>query len=213
MPASFIPLAEETGQILAVGDWVLSTACKQLKAWTDTSLRHLSVNVSPLQFRQENFILRVEDILAETGADPKQLKLEFTEGVLLKNIKQAIEKMEVLRRLGIRFSIDDFGTGYSSLAYLKRLPLDEIKIDRSFIRDTTSDPSDAKLVEIIISIAAQFGLEVVAEGVETVDQLEFLVNKKRRNFQGYYFSRPLAAENLTGLLNSKKHKVSPEVNN
>lgn len=203
-PDNFIPLAEETGQILAIGEQVMRTACEQLKAWSDqslaSSLRYLAVNVSSVQFRQADFALWVERILAETGADPSHLTLELTEGVLLENLEDTTRKMESLKRLGIRFSLDDFGTGYSSLAYLKRLPLDEIKIDHSFVRDITTDPNDANLVETIITMAANLDLEVVAEGVETTEQLHFLQQKGCCCFQGYLFSRPLPADEFSLLL-------------
>ena len=210
MPGDFIPLAEDTGQILDVGEWVIRAACDQLRVWKDQdSTLYLAVNVSPVQFSQGDFAMQVESILADTGADPRLLKLEFTESVLLDNLEGAIEKMGALSKLGIRFSIDDFGTGYSSLAYLKRLPLDEIKIDRSFIRDITTDPSDANLVETIISMASRLGLKVVAEGVETAEQLQFLMDSGSRNFQGYLFSRPLPVEDFDVLLERKKrHALS-----
>jgi len=203
-PDDFVTAAEETGQILAIGKWVLENALGQLKAWTDkipeSSVLNLAVNVSPSQFRQEEFVLQIERILGETGADPNLLTLELTEGVLVENLVETIRKMEALKRLGVRFSIDDFGTGYSSLAYLKRLPMDEIKIDRSFVRDITTDPSDANLVEIIITMAERLGLAVVAEGVETEEQLDFLRDKGCRLFQGYYFSRPQTLEDFTELI-------------
>ncbi|MEN8133580.1 MAG: EAL domain-containing protein, partial [Pseudomonadota bacterium] len=204
-PVCFIPVAEETGQILAIGEWVLESALSQLKAWTNDiaefSLRNLAINVSPRQFRQEDFVLQIERVLGQTGADPQRLTLELTEGILVENLEDTIQKMEALKMLGVRFSIDDFGTGYSSLAYLKRLPLDEIKIDRSFVCDITTDPSDANLVETIITMAQQLGLEVVAEGVETEEQLDFLRRKGCRLFQGYYFSRPQPVEGFAELLN------------
>ncbi|MCP4408850.1 MAG: EAL domain-containing protein [Gammaproteobacteria bacterium] len=203
-PVCFIPVAEETGQILTIGEWVLESALRQLKAWaddiTESSLHHLAINVSPRQFRQEDFVLRIERALDLTGADPQRLTLELTEGILVENLEDTIQKMEALKRLGVRFSIDDFGTGYSSLAYLKRLPLDEIKIDRSFVCDITTDPSDANLVETIITMADHLGLEVVAEGVEAEEQLEFLREKGCRIFQGYYFSRPRSVEGFAELL-------------
>ncbi len=203
-PDSFIPVAEETGQILAIGKWVLENALKRLKVWkeefSESTFRRLAVNVSPRQFRQVDFAMQVERLLAETGTEPQYLTLEITEGVLVENLKDTIEKMSALNKLGVQFSIDDFGTGYSSLAYLKRLSLDEIKIDRSFVRDVTTDPDDASLVETIITMAEHMGLEVVAEGVETEEQLDFLRERGCRLFQGYYFNRPMSAENFTGLL-------------
>ncbi len=203
-PNEFIHLAEETGQILEIGEWVLTYALARLKAWRKQSIepafRSLSINVSPQQFRQADFASKLEQILADTGANPNYLTLELTEGVLIENIEDAIEKINVLKRLGIRFSIDDFGTGYSSLAYLKRLPIDEIKIDQSFVRDITTDPDDANLVETIITMAEHLNLKVVAEGVETQEQLEFLQNRGCQRFQGYYFSRPISVNDFTKLI-------------
>ena len=143
--------------------------------------------------------MRIERLLAATGAKPEYLILELTEGVLVESLEDTIKKMEALKKLGIRFSIDDFGTGYSSLAYLKRLPLDELKIDRSFVRDVTTDSSDANLVATIITMAHHFGLDVIAEGVETDEQYDFLREKGCRFFQGYYFSQPQPVEDFTEL--------------
>jgi len=203
-PTDFIPVAEDTGQILAIGKWVLESALVRLKAWTvempESTFHNLAVNVSPRQFRQVDFVPQIERLLGKTGADPNRLTLELTEGILIENLEDTIQKMVALKRLGMRFSIDDFGTGYSSLAYLKRLPLDEIKIDRTFVRDITTDPSDANLVETIITMSNHLGLEVVAEGVETEEQLDFLREKGCRLFQGYYFSQPQLEEDFTKLL-------------
>jgi len=211
MPNEFIHLAEETGQILAVGEQVMRSAGSRLKAWADAfddfPIQRLAVNVSPLQFSQPDFALWVERVLAEIGADPHHLTLELTEGVLLENVEAAIRKMNDLSKLGVRFSIDDFGTGYSSLAYLKRLPLDEIKIDRSFIRDIATDPSDANLVETIIAMAMNLGIDIVAEGVETDAQLKFLGERGCRYFQGYYFSQPLEEEDLLALLEQHRQQA------
>jgi EAL domain-containing protein (putative c-di-GMP-specific phosphodiesterase class I) len=203
-PNEFIPVAEETGQILPIGKWILGHALSQLKAWEDkipgSSLRWLAVNISPQQFRQPDFAMNIERIIAETGADPERLTLEVTEGVLVEDLEDTIGKMETLKKIGVRFSIDDFGTGYSSLAYLRRLPLDELKIDQSFVRDITTDPSNAKLIETIITMAAHLGLEVVAEGVETEAELNFLLERGCRLFQGYHFSRPQPEEDFKELL-------------
>lgn len=203
-PGDFIPVAEETGQILAIGEWVLKRALSRLKAWTDamadSSFQSLAVNVSPRQFHQSSFAMGIEQILAETGADPGYLTLELTEGMLVQNLEDTIQKMDDLKKLGVRFSIDDFGTGYSSLAYLKRLPLDEIKIDRTFIRDIAADPNDANLVETIITMARNLGLQVVAEGVETEEQLEFLRGHGCSVYQGYFFNHPQPFEDFVQLL-------------
>ena len=198
MPDRFIPVAEETGLILPIGDWVLRTACRLIARWSDSelagSLGHIAVNVSPWQFRQPDFPGQVERILADTWADPGRLGLELTEGVVIDNVADTVEKMASFKLLGVKISVDDFGTGYSSLAYLKRLPLDILKIDRSFVEEVTEDESNAAIVDTIIAIADHLGLEVIAEGVETQGQLEFLQAKGCGQYQGYYFSKPLPVE-------------------
>ncbi len=193
-PAAFIPLAEETGLIVPIGLWVLHSACVRLKAWSADPARRdlqLAVNISARQFRQDNFISQVMEVLAQTGADPSRLKLELTEGLVLDNVEDAIEKMLALRALGIEFSMDDFGAGYSSLSYLKRLPLSELKIDHSFIKDLGTDSNDAAIVRTIITMGRTLGLEVIAEGVEREEQREFLRHNGCSAFQGYLFGRPL----------------------
>ncbi|GAB1233957.1 hypothetical protein UT5_03500 [Ferrigenium sp. UT5] len=193
-PAAFIPLAEETGQIVAMGTWALRTACLQLKTWqqdAQTSELTLAVNVSARQFRDAEFVPQVQRILVETGAKPSRLKLELTESTVLENVEDTIEKMRELKLLGISFSMDDFGTGYSSLQYLKRLPLDQIKIDQSFVRDIATDPNDAAIVQTIIAMTEALGLNVIAEGVETEEQEQFLNLRGCHAFQGYLFGKPV----------------------
>ncbi|MBU0689819.1 MAG: EAL domain-containing protein [Gammaproteobacteria bacterium] len=193
-PAQFIPLAEETGQIEEMGMWALRTACQQLKSWQQHAYtRHLTlaVNVSARQFRKSEFVDQVRRVLLETGVRPSLLKLELTESTVLLDVEDTIDKMRELKLLGISFSMDDFGTGYSSLQYLKRLPLDQIKIDQSFVRDIASDPNDAAIVQTIIAMTEALGLNVIAEGVETPEQQEFLELRGCHSFQGYLFGRPL----------------------
>ncbi|OIQ88052.1 phytochrome-like protein cph2 [mine drainage metagenome] len=193
-PAQFIPLAEETGLILPIGNWVLETACTLLKTWETNPLTRdlqLAVNVSARQFKQPDFVERVSTLLTQTGANPERLKLELTESLMLDDVTHTIEKMQVLKSLGVHFSMDDFGTGYSSLSYLKRLPLNQLKIDQSFVRDLATDPSDAVIVQTIIGMANSLGLNVIAEGVETESQFEFLKQHGCPSFQGYLFSRPM----------------------
>jgi diguanylate cyclase (GGDEF)-like protein/PAS domain S-box-containing protein len=196
-PAEFIPLAEETGLILPLGHWVLQSACSQLASWAaHPEMAHLTVavNVSAHQFRQDDFVYQVLSILKQTGADPQRLKLELTESLLVSNVEEVIDKMFALKAKGVGFALDDFGTGYSSLSYLKRLPLDQLKIDQSFVRDVLSDANDASIARTIIALAQNLGLGVIAEGVETDMQREFLANAGCHAYQGYLFSRPLPIE-------------------
>jgi EAL domain-containing protein (putative c-di-GMP-specific phosphodiesterase class I) len=192
-PDEFIPLAEETGLILPLGDWVLRTACTHLAAWSthlETAGLVLAVNVSARQFRQNDFVAQVLGALAAAGADPQRLELELTESLLLDDVENTIAKMNALKAEGVSFSLDDFGTGYSSLAYLKRLPLNQLKIDRSFVRDITTDSNDAVIARTIVALGQSLGLTVIAEGVETEAQREFLVANNCHAFQGYLFGRP-----------------------
>jgi EAL domain-containing protein (putative c-di-GMP-specific phosphodiesterase class I) len=194
-PAEFIPLAEETGLILKLGEWVLHTACCQLALWAaQEPMQHLTiaVNVSAHQFRQANFVEQVLRVLGETGANPRRLKLELTESLLIDNVQDIITKMVALKASGVGFSLDDFGTGYSSLSYLKRLPLDQLKIDQSFVRDVLTDPNDASIAKTIVALAASLGLNVIAEGVETLAQRDFLAVAGCQAYQGYLFSKPVS---------------------
>jgi diguanylate cyclase (GGDEF)-like protein/PAS domain S-box-containing protein len=202
-PADFIALAEETGLIVPLGLWVMQAACSQLAQWAaqpDKAHWVLSVNVSPRQFHQPDFVAQVVQMLQVNGVAPAQLKIEITEGLLISNMDDAIGKMNQLRHHGVSFSLDDFGTGYASLAYLKRLPLSEIKIDQSFVRDVLSDPSDAITVRTILALGQSMGLAVVAEGVETEAQLTFLRAHGCALFQGYLFSPPMPASALDAWL-------------
>ena len=190
-PSRFIPVAESSGLILRMGDWMLQQACEALARLKAMGcVVSLSVNVSQRQFRQENFVERIQELLAQTGAPAEHLILEVTESLLIENLDDTIARMTELVRMGVRFSIDDFGTGYSSLAYLKRLPLYELKIDKSFVQDTPDDPNDTAIVESILSVSRHLKLRVVAEGVETRAQADFLVASHCDCLQGYLFSRP-----------------------
>lgn len=200
MPAEIIALAEQTDLIFPIGQWVMQTACEQLVRFSQSAgTQHLTVavNVSARQFRQVNFVRQLLDLMAYTGADPHRLKLELTETVLLSDAEDAILKMSALREVGVRFALDDFGTGYSSLSYLKRLPLDQIKIDQSFVRDLQTDPNDATIVKTILALASSLDLVAVAEGVETVAQRDFLLANGCTVFQGYLYSRPLPVNELS----------------
>ena len=206
-PAEFVAQAEQAGLIHELGDWVLRAACAQLAAWeADDGLRHrlgrftLAVNISAPQLRDDGFVTQVRRVLRESGAAPERLKLELTESLMVHDVEDAIAKMGTLRELGVHFSLDDFGTGYSSLAYLKRLPLDQLKIDRSFVRDLLDDSNDLSIARTIVALGNALGLEVIAEGVETEPQRALLDEIGCRHYQGYLFSRPLpAADALTYL--------------
>ena len=199
MPGDFIALIEEIGLIQPIGQWVLETACTQLVAWHDraeTAHLVMSVNVSARQLLHPDFVEQVLAALEYSGANPNLLKLELTESLLVDNVEDTIIKMSALKTRGIKFSLDDFGTGYSSLSYLKRLPLDQLKIDQSFVRDVLSDPNDAAIARTIVTLAQSLGLGVIAEGVETEAQRDLLAHYGCHSYQGYLFSRPLSAEQL-----------------
>jgi predicted signal transduction protein with EAL and GGDEF domain len=208
-PAQFIPVAEECGLIIPIGTWVMREACVQVKRWREAHGRDymLAVNLSPQQFRQPDLVAVVAGILAETGFPPSALELEITESSLMHNVGEVIATLHQLVALGVRLAIDDFGTGYSSLAYLRHFPVHKLKIDQSFVRDIGSDNRGLGIVTTIISLAATLGLDVIAEGVETLPQQEELVRQGCHFLQGYYFSRPLPVpqaevfltDNLQGL--------------
>ena len=193
-PAAFIASAEKTGLIVPIGAWVLETACAQLAAWAsrpEMGQLSLAVNVSAKQFRQPDFVRRCLETFARTGVDANRLKLEPTESLLLEDVDDTIAKMSVLRAHGVRFALDDFGTGYSSLTYLRRLPLDQLKIDQSFVNDLPGEPNACVIARTIIALGQSLGLAVIAEGVETAEQRVFLAQNGCNLYQGYFFGRPL----------------------
>ncbi len=206
-PSQFIPLAEETGLIIPIGEWVLRTACAQNKLWQSMGLSpvRVSVNLSARQFEQRNLVETIGRVIKETGLDPNYLELELTEGLIMKNAEITIATLRSLHEMGIQISIDDFGTGYSSLSYLKRFPIHALKIDQSFVRDIITDPDGTVIVTAIILLAHSLKLKVIAEGVETKDQLDFVRSLKCHEIQGYLFSKPLPAEEMTRLLTMEKH--------
>jgi diguanylate cyclase (GGDEF)-like protein/PAS domain S-box-containing protein len=207
-PMEFIPLAEEIGLIVPMGLWVIKTACVQLKEWQHDVLTRdltLAVNVSAKQFRQPDFVAQVQRALLESSIKPAHLKLEMTESAVLENVEDTINKMREIKALGVSFSMDDFGTGYSSLQYLKRLPLDQIKIDQSFVRDIISDPNDAAIVQTIIAMTEALGLNVIAEGVETESQRAFLAAHGCHAFQGYLFGRPVPLDQFESVLKGEQN--------
>jgi EAL domain-containing protein (putative c-di-GMP-specific phosphodiesterase class I) len=196
-PVEFIPFAEDTGLILPLGRWVLETACAQLSRWAHRpSMAHLTVavNVSSRQLKHPNFVDEVLSTLDQHGANPQRLKLELTESLLVDDVEDAITKMTALKAKGVGFSLDDFGTGYSSLSYLKRLPLDQLKIDQGFVKHVLTDPNDMAIAKMIIVLAESLGLVVIAEGVETIEQRDFLAHLGCLAYQGYLISRPLALD-------------------
>ena len=204
-PVEFIHIAEETGSILRIGEWVLHTACEQAQSWHEnghTNL-HIAVNLSVSQIRSSNFVELVAKVLKDTKLDPELLELEITESLFLKDADQAITTLRDLNALGVKLAIDDFGTGYSSLAYINRFPIDILKIDQSFIREITGEPTGEAIVPAIIAMGHGLNLEVIAEGVENEVQRKYLSALGCDGFQGYYFSKPLPARGVSNLLRGK----------
>ncbi|HEY0905878.1 MAG TPA: EAL domain-containing protein, partial [Methylophilus sp.] len=202
-PGRFIDVAESSGQIVDIGRWVMSEACQQLLRWSQRAMFRdlvLSVNVSPKQYLQPNFVAEVKSLVEKTGINPAKLKLELTESMLVDNVEDIIHKMTALKQIGIHFSLDDFGTGYSSLSYLKRLPFDQLKIDQSFVRDMLHGSEEQSIVNAIIALGQSLRLEVLAEGVETAEQLQMLHTLGCQSFQGYYFTRPVPLSQFEQLL-------------
>jgi diguanylate cyclase (GGDEF)-like protein len=210
-PLQFIPLSEETGQILAIGQWVIDTACAQIKVWGNHPLARdlqIAINVSACQFHDPSFVEQVSEILQRHQIKPGQLKFELTESLVLSNVEEAVIKMQALKALGVRFSIDDFGTGFSSLSYLTKLPLDQLKIDQTFIRNMCMNDRDAVVVQTIIGMANNLGIEVIAEGVELETQRAFLEKHQCNLCQGYLFSKPLPLEDFEAKLKSMQTLIS-----
>ena len=194
-PAQFMPIAEECGFIVPIGRWVLREACRQARAWQDAGLppMRIAVNISAVELRAKDFVAGVRAILAETGLEPRYLELELTETFLMQDSKSTAAVLQALKDMGVQLALDDFGTGYSSLSYLKRFPIDTLKIDQSFVRDLTTDADDASIVSAVISMGKSLHMRVVAEGVETREQLAFLQEQSCPEGQGYYFSQPVIA--------------------
>jgi diguanylate cyclase (GGDEF)-like protein len=205
-PAEFIPVAEDCGLILPIGNWVLREACKQAQVWVDAGLPlcSMAVNISAIEFRDENFLDGVRAILKDTGLNPRNLELELTESVLMRHAESTQSMLKTLRAWGVQVAVDDFGTGYSSLSYLRKFLVDALKIDQSFIRQITTAPNEAPIVAAIISMGMSMNLRVIAEGVETMEELEFLENHQCDEVQGYLFSRPVSPELFAKLLETGK---------
>ena len=214
LPGDFIPLAEDTGLIVPIGLWVLDQACAELRRWADEpgmAELYMAVNVSARQFRQPDFVTQVADALSRHAVNPQRLKLELTESLLLDNVEDVVEKMQALRRLGVRFSLDDFGTGYASLSYLKRFPFEQLKVDRSFIRDIMTNSDDAGIVRAIIAMGNTLRLSVVAEGVEDSEQHAYLVRHGCSLFQGYLFGKPMSFEDFRQKLGGSAQSLADAV--
>lgn len=202
LPAQFVPIADDCGLIVPIGQWVLREACRQIRAWFDAGLRPtpVAVNISAVEFRTNDFLVRVRSALEDAGLEPHYLELELTESVLMQDVESTNRMLQSLKTMGLRLTIDDFGTGHSSLSYLRRFPIGALKIDQSFVRDITSDPDDATIASAVISMGKSLRQRVIAEGVETREQLEFLQAQRCDEGQGYYFSRPVVAEEFARLL-------------
>jgi EAL domain-containing protein (putative c-di-GMP-specific phosphodiesterase class I) len=201
-PLQFVPIAEECGLILPIGQWVLRQACQQARAWQDAGMRAIpvAVNVSSVEFRKEEFINNVWTTLKDTLLEPRYLELELTESVLMKHVESTASTLKALKDMGTTLAVDDFGTGYSSLSYLSRFPIDALKLDRSFVHEITSNTSDAIIISAVINMGKNLKQRVIAEGVETVDQLAFLKTHGCHEGQGYYFSRPMVAQQFAKLI-------------
>ena len=210
MPQDFLHLAEETGLIVRIGEWVLKTACEQNKKWQNMGFPALriAVNVAGKQFQQHNFVSVVMDILKQCNLDPKYLELEVTENFIVQNDETIVNNIKELKQAGVSIALDDFGTGYSSISHLKKIPVDRIKIDKSYIQNINDNNDDAAIVKAIIVLAKALNLQVLAEGVETLKQLQMLMFNECKEVQGFYFSKPLPAAEVEKLLQSEIKKLS-----
>jgi EAL domain-containing protein (putative c-di-GMP-specific phosphodiesterase class I) len=210
-PLQFIPIAEESGLILSIGQWVLGEACRQAKEWIDAGLpaTPVSVNVSSVEFRSDTFLDSLRAVLKDSGLNPCYLELELTESVLMQHAEASASALSGLKSIGVRLAVDDFGTGYSSLSYLKRFPIDSLKIDQSFVNDIITDADNATIVTAVISMAKSLRQRVIAEGVETEEQVAFLQAHACDEAQGYYFSKPVIAQEFAKLLETGIARFAP----
>jgi EAL domain-containing protein (putative c-di-GMP-specific phosphodiesterase class I) len=201
-PAQFVPIAEDTGQILRIGQWVVREACRQSRQWLDAGLRPIpmAVNISAIEFRSKDFIETIRAILKETKIDPQWLELELTESVLMKHAESTVSMLKSLKNIGVQLSVDDFGTGYSSLSYLRQFPIDALKLDQSFVQEISSTSTDAPIVSAVISMGNSLKKRVIAEGVETREQMDFLTAQGCEEGQGYYFNPPMVPDQFAALL-------------
>ncbi|MBF0260047.1 MAG: EAL domain-containing protein, partial [Desulfamplus sp.] len=208
-PMQFIAVAEECGLILPIGNWVLREACRQVKEWIDSGLCvvPVAVNISALEFRDKSFLDGVALILKETGLPSEYLTLELTESILMKDAESSTSVLQTLKEMGVKIAVDDFGTGYSSLSYLKRFPIGALKIDKSFVCDVTTDSDDATIVSAVIGMGRSLNMKVIAEGVETKEQLAFLKTHECHEAQGFHFSHPLSADDFALLLDTDNQKL------
>ena len=208
-PDKFIGLAEETGLIIPIGEWILETVCMQINHWLKQGyiVPKVAINLSGRQFRDKELVKNIAHILDKNGVSAEYISLEITESMLINDIEKTVETLTRMNEMGIQISIDDFGTGYSSLSYLKRFPIQTLKIDRSFVRDIVTDKNDLTIVTAIIAMAHSLEMKVIAEGIETKDQLKFLIEKECNYYQGYYFSKPVEAEKIENLF--KKPHLLP----
>ncbi|WP_373033390.1 putative bifunctional diguanylate cyclase/phosphodiesterase, partial [Sulfurovum sp.] len=212
MPSQFIPIAEASGLILPMSAWIIETAIKQMIAWKEQenplNINRIAINISAIHFAQADFVDQIKNILHKYPVDPKHIEFELTESIALVNIEETIQKIEELKKIGITFALDDFGTGYSSLAYLKRLPIDYLKIDQSFIKNMMADSEDKLITETIVSVAQAFKLKVIAEGVEELEQLEHLRSIACDIYQGYLQNRPLPAEEFVLMVRELEQQLN-----